>query len=114
MDSKLYILAIICLTGGLVGGYIIASISIQNQNVAFNARLQGQDAEITAKDALLQAKDAQLLAKDAQIQAQDVQIQAQAAQLQAQSILIETQGTMLQQLMANVTRLQEQIQAIIG
>ncbi len=105
MVSKLYLVAIICLAGGLIGGYIVTSTSFQNQNNAYQARLQSQDAEITAKDAIIQVKDAQLQAKDAQIQALNTQIQAQIT-------LIQTQQTLLEQLKGNVTLLQEQIQLI--
>jgi uncharacterized protein (DUF3084 family) len=121
MDSKFYFLAIICLTVGLVGGYLIASTPLQNQVVAYELRIQSQDAELNAKDALLQAKDAQLKAqdvqlqaKDAQLQAKDAQLQAKDAQLQVQNILIQTQENLLQQLKANVTKLQELIQSISG
>jgi len=112
MVSKLYLVAIICLAGGLIGGYLVTSTSFQNQNNAYQARLQSQDAEITAKDAIIQVKDAQLQAKDAQIQALNTQIQAQVTQIQAQITLIQTQQTLLEQLKGNVTLLQEQIQLI--
>jgi len=112
MDSKIYFLAIICLTGGLVGGYLIASTTLQNQNVANQLRIQSQDAELIAKDAMITAKDAQLQAKDAQLQALDTQLKAQDVQLQAQSTLIQTQENLLQMLKANVTKLQELIQLI--
>ena len=112
MASKIYLLAIICLALGLIGGYLATSTSFQSQNNVNQVRLQSQDAEIAAKDALLQVKDAQLQAKDAQIQALNTQIQAQATQLQAQNTLIQTQQTLLQQLKGNVTQLQGQIQLI--
>jgi TolA-binding protein len=98
MESKFYILVIICLIGGLVGGYLIASTTLHNQVVTYELKIQSQDAELTAKDALLQAQDSQLQAKD--------------AQLQAQSTLIQTQENLLQQLKANVTKLQELIESI--
>lgn len=112
MDSKIYLIATICLIGGLVGGYLIASTTLQNQVVAYQLRIQSHDAEITAKDALIQAKDVQIQANNVEIQAKDAQLQAQATQLQAQSTLIQTPESLLQQLKANVTRLQELIQEI--
>lgn len=112
MVSKLYLVAIICLAGGITGGYLVTSTSFQNQNNAYQARLQSQDADITAKDAIIQVKDAQLQAKDAQIQALNTQIQAQVTQIQAQITLIQTQQTLLEQLKGNLTLLQEQIQLI--
>ncbi len=112
MDSKFYFLAISCLLGGMVSGYLIASTTLQNQNVAYQLRIQSQDAELYAKDALITAKDAQLQAQATQLQAKDVQLQAQDAQLQAQSTLIQTEENLLQQLKANVTKLQELIQLI--
>jgi hypothetical protein len=114
MDSKIILIAAICLIGGLVGGYLIASTTLQNEVAAYQLRTQSQDAEITAKDALIQAKDTQLQAEDTEIQAKNAQLQVQATQLQEQSTLIQSQEGILQQLKANVTRLQELIQAIGG
>ncbi len=112
MDSKFYILAIICLTVGLVGGYLIASTTLQNQVGTYELRIQSKDAELNAKDALIQAKDVQIQAQAAQVQAKDTQLQAQAAQIQAQDTLIQTQENLLQQLKANITKMQEQIESI--
>lgn len=112
MDSKLYILAAICLFAGLVGGYLIASNTLHNQVVTYDLRIQSQEAELTAKDALLQAQDTQLQVKDTQIQAQSTEIQAQDTQLQTQATLLQIQGNLLQQLKGNVTKLQELIQSI--
>jgi len=112
MDSKFYILVIICLIGGLVGGYLIASTNLHNQIVTYELRIQSQDVELNAKDALFQAQDSQLQAKDSQLQAQEAEIQAQDTQLQAQSTILQTQENLLQQLKGNVTQLQELIQSI--
>jgi hypothetical protein len=112
MDSRFYLLLLIGVIGGLIGGYFISSTLLQNQIGAYEVRIQGQDAVITTKDALLQVQDTQLKAQDTQIKAQDTQINAQDQQLQAQSTLIQTQENLLQQLKANITKLQEQIQSI--
>ena len=112
MDSKIYILAIICLIGGLVGGYLISSMTLHNQVVTYELRIQSQDTELNATKALIQAQKIQLQAKDTQLQAQTTEIQAQNTQLQAQSTLIQTQGNLLQQLKGNITKLQELIQLV--
>ncbi|MGD0804196.1 MAG: hypothetical protein ABSA11_09005 [Candidatus Bathyarchaeia archaeon] len=112
MDSRFYLLLLIGVIGGLIGGYFIASTLLQNQIGAYEVRIQSQDAVITTKDALLQVQDTQIKAQDTQIKAQDTQIKAQDQQLQAQSTLIQTQENLLQQLKANITKLQEQIQSI--
>jgi hypothetical protein len=114
MDSKFYFLATICLIGGLVGGYLIASTTLQNQNVAYELKFQSQDAELTAKDALLQAKDTQLQTQTTLIQSQEAELKSKDTQLQAQNTLIQTQENLLQQLKANVTKLQIQIEQLAG
>jgi hypothetical protein len=91
MDSKFYFLATICLIGGLVGGYLIASTNLQNQTLTYELRLQSKDAELSSKDTQLQAKD---------------------TIIQTLTNMINSQNVLIQELKANVTILQERIESL--
>jgi len=91
MDSKFYFLATICLIGGLVGGYLIASTNLQNQILTYELRLQSKDAELSSKDTQLQAKD---------------------TIIQTLTKMIDSQDVLIQELKANVTKLQERIESL--
>ena len=110
MDSKLYLVAVACIIGGLAGGYLISNTLSQNQLAAIDlqiqsienavnaseARVQVLEAEIRAKDAQIQSQAAQIQSLEAQVQAQTAQIQSADAQIQSKDILIQTQETQIQ------------------
>jgi hypothetical protein len=100
MDSKFYFLATLCLIGGLVCGYFIATTTFQNQYVAYEYKIQNQEEELNAKDVQLQARDAM--------------IQSQTTIIQSQTTIIQNQEELLQQLKANITKLQIQIEQLRG
>ena len=91
MDSKFYFLATICLIGGLVSGYLIASTNLQNQILTYELRLQSKDAELSSKDTKLQAKD---------------------TMIQTLTKMIDSQDALIQELKANITILQERIEIL--
>lgn len=93
METKFYFIATILLIGGLVGGYLVASTSQQNQAIIYELRIQSKDAE-------LQTQDTQLLAKDAIIQ--------------QQVALTQSQENLIMQLKENMTLLQLRIEQLEG
>lgn len=88
MDSKFYFLAVVCLIGGLVGGYLIASTTLQNQTLTYELRLQSKDAELSSLNTQLEAKD---------------------ITIHTLTTMIDSQDALIQELKANVTKLQEQL-----
>lgn len=88
MDSKFYFLAVVCLIGGLVGGYLIASTTLQNQTLTYELRLQSKDAELSSLNTQLEAKD---------------------TTIHTLTTMIDSQDALIQELKANVTKLQEQL-----
>ena len=46
MESKGYFIAIICLVGGVIGGYLAGSMSFQNQSKSYELQLQSKEAQI--------------------------------------------------------------------
>jgi len=91
MESKGYFIAILCLVGGVIGGYLVGSMNLQNQILTYELRLQSKDAELSSKDTQLQAKD---------------------TMIQTLTKMIDSQDVLLQELKANVTKLQEQIESL--
>jgi hypothetical protein len=96
MDSKLYLIAIACIIGGLAGGYLIANTLSQNQSVAYELRIKSIENAVNASEARVQVLEAEILAKDAQIQAQEARIQSDDAQIQAKGVLIQAQEAQIQ------------------
>ena len=46
MESKGYFIAILCLVGGVIGGYLAGSMSFQNQSKSYDLQLQSKEAQI--------------------------------------------------------------------
>jgi outer membrane murein-binding lipoprotein Lpp len=46
MESKGYFIAILCLVGGVIGGYLAGSMSFQNQSKSYDLQLQTKEAQI--------------------------------------------------------------------
>ena len=102
MNSKLYLVAIACLIGGLAGGYLIANNLSQNRLAAYELQIQAQEAQMQSNDAQIQAQVAQIQAQEALIQAYDAQIQVKDAQIQQLTVLTQSQYELIQLLEAQL------------
>ena len=46
MELKGYFIAILCLVGGVIGGYLVGSMSFQNQSKSYDLQLRSKEAQI--------------------------------------------------------------------
>ncbi|HIH87733.1 TPA: hypothetical protein HA344_00810, partial [Candidatus Bathyarchaeota archaeon] len=63
MDSKLVLVAVVCVLGGLVGGYMLANFTSTNQSAAYELQIQNLRVALNASDAQIGVLEVELQAK---------------------------------------------------
>ncbi len=96
MDSKIYILAFVCVVGGFAGGYLISSNMAQGQMTAYLLQVQSMEQAQNASNTNIQSLESQILAKDAQIMAMNTQIQALNSIIQAKDAQVQADIAQMQ------------------
>ena len=96
MDSKLYLVATICIIGGLVGGYFLASTTLQNQLVANEVRLQNKDSEISTLTSQVEAQTTTINTLTTMVHDQEAEIQALESSITIYEAQITQQSTQAQ------------------
>jgi hypothetical protein len=110
MNSKLYILIVACIIGGIAAGYLTANNLFQNQVGTYEKQIQLKDATLNATAAQIQAKNSLIQSQLDQIDSQKTLLQANTDQINALKLEIEqlkalnkTQNDLIQLLLGSST-----------